>query len=239
MYIEVSDLVVAYGHHPVLHGTTLAVGEGQLAVVLGANGAGKTTLINAIAGTVPAQDGRICFRGLDISRAPPHRRAALGIATVPQGRGLFPDMSVAENLDLGAFVAAERRAVAARRARVFELFPALAERRKQAAETMSGGEQQMLAIGRALMSGPALMLLDEPSLGLSPALTLDLFRTIRTIVATGVGILLVEQNARQSLKIGDYAYLIDGGHIVDSGPAERIRSDDRVIAAYLGGPSSP
>ncbi len=237
--LEVNDLVVAYGHHPVLHGTTLAVGEGQLAVVLGANGAGKTTLINAIAGTVPAQDGRICFRGLDISRAPPHRRAALGIATVPQGRGLFPDMSVAENLDLGAFVAAERRAVAARRARVFELFPALAERRKQAAETMSGGEQQMLAIGRALMSGPALMLLDEPSLGLSPALTLDLFRTIRTIVATGVGILLVEQNARQSLKIGDYAYLIDGGHIVDSGPAERIRSDDRVIAAYLGGPSSP
>ncbi len=237
--LEVNDLVVAYGHHPVLHGTTLAVGEGQLAVVLGANGAGKTTLINAIAGTVPAQDGRICFRGLDISRAPPHRRAALGIATVPQGRGLFPDMSVAENLDLGAFVAAERRAVAARRARVFELFPALAERRKQAAETMSGGEQQMLAIGRALMSGPALMLLDEPSLGLSPALTLDLFRTIRTIVATGVGILLVEQNARKSLKIGDYAYLIDGGRIVDSGPAERIRSDDRVIAAYLGGPSSP
>ncbi len=233
--LEVSNLVVAYGRHPVLHGITKAVGEGQLAVVLGANGAGKTTLINAIAGTVPAQDGRVHFRGRDISRAPAHRRAALGIATVPQGRGLFPDMSVAENLDLGAFVSAERAAVAARRAQVFELFPALAERRKQTAETMSGGEQQMLAIGRALMSGPTLMLLDEPSLGLSPALTLELFRVIRTILETGVAILLVEQNARQSLKIGDYAYLIDGGHIVGAGSAEQIRSDGKVIDAYLGG----
>ena len=233
--LEVTDLSVAYGRHAVLHGVSMSVDEGRLAVVLGSNGAGKTTLINTISGAVPAQAGTVRFRGQDLLRLPAHGRAALGIATVPQGRGLFPDMSVAENLELGAFASSDRKRIAARRARVFELFPRLKERRRQAAETMSGGEQQMLAIGRALMSGPSMLLLDEPSLGLSPALTLDLFRIIRAITDDGVSILLVEQNARQSLKIGDQAYLMDGGRIVGSGSAAAMQSDRQVIDAYFGG----
>lgn len=235
--LEVSGLSVAYGRHPVLHEVSLAVGDGGLCVILGANGAGKTTLINAIAGTVAASAGRITLAGADISRKPAHRRVALGMATVPQGRGLFPDMTVAENLELGAFAEPDRAAIGGRLERVLALFPRLGERRGQLAETMSGGEQQMLAIGRALMSGPSLLLLDEPSLGLSPALTLDLFRAIRRIVDGGISVLLVEQNARQSLKIGDFAYLIEGGRIVNAGPTAQFRSDHAIIDAYLGGRS--
>jgi len=232
---EVSGLSVAYGHHPVLHDVSMTVGEGELVVVLGSNGAGKTTLINAISGMVRARKGTVVFRGEDITRMPAHSRTAEGIATVPQGRGLFPDMTVAENLELGAFVSSDAIATASHREHVFTLFPRLRERLRQPAETMSGGEQQMLAIGRALMSGPSLLLLDEPSLGLSPALTIDLFRAIRTIVDEGVSVLLVEQNARQSLKIADRAYLIEVGNITGSGSAEDIRADERVVAAYLGG----
>jgi acyl-CoA reductase-like NAD-dependent aldehyde dehydrogenase/ABC-type branched-subunit amino acid transport system ATPase component len=233
--LEVAELSVTYGAHPVLHEVSLRVEEGQLAVVLGSNGAGKTTLINTVAGIVPALSGAIRLRGEELLSLPAHERAARGIATVPQGRGLFPDMTVAENLDLGAFANARRKEVRRQRDRVFALFPRLAERRRQAAETMSGGEQQMLAIGRALMSEPTLLLLDEPSLGLSPALTGEVFRIIRAILDEGVSILLVEQNARQSLKIGDYAYLLDGGRIVGAGAARAIQSDHKVVDAYLGG----
>ncbi len=232
---EVANLSVAYGPHAVLEDVSMTVGEGELVVVLGSNGAGKTTLINTVAGTVPSRGGTLTFRGENVTVLPAHSRTAEGIATVPQGRALFPDMTVAENLELGAFVSTDRTATASHREHVFALFPRLKERLRQRANTMSGGEQQMLAMGRALMSGPSLLLLDEPSLGLSPALTIDLFRAIRRIVDEGVSVLLVEQNARQSLKISDRAYLIEVGRIVGSGSAAEIAADERVVAAYLGG----
>ncbi|MYZ47783.1 ABC transporter ATP-binding protein [Propylenella binzhouense] len=233
--LEVRGVSAGYGRHAVLDGVSLEVAEGELVVVLGSNGAGKTTLIGVLSGMLAPGAGTIRFRGEAIGNMPPHRRARLGIATVPQGRGLFADMSVADNLALGAFARPDGAAGAERLADVFALFPRLRERRAQAAETMSGGEQQMVALGRALMSGPALLLLDEPSLGLSPALTTEVFRAIRRIADRGVGIMLVEQNARQSLKIADRAYLIEAGRIVGAGPAAEIAADGRVLRAYLGG----
>ncbi len=232
--IEAKGLSVSYGRHIALEDVSLSVERGDITVVLGANGAGKTTLVNALAGTVALRAGTIFLDGRDITAEPPHRRVALRLATVPQGRGLFPDMSVEDNLTLGAF-ATNHDDLPNRRAAVFNLFPRLAERSRQAAETMSGGEQQMLAIGRALMAAPAYLLLDEPSLGLSPALVTELFAAVRAIANRGVGVLLVEQNALQSLKIAEHAYLMENGHIVDKGPAAGLRYDPAVIDAYLGG----
>src|ERR1700674_4313549 len=200
--IEAQNLSVSYGRHVALSDISIKLERGSITVVLGANGAGKTTLVRTLAGLVRPTAGRILLDGRDITAEPPHRRVALRLSTVPQDRGLFPDMSVEDNLALGGFVARGAREVADRCAAVYRLFPRLAERRKQAAETMSGGEQQMLAIGRALMAKPAYLLLDEPSLGLSPVLVSELFRTVRKIADRGVGVLLVEQNALQSLKIG-------------------------------------
>jgi branched-chain amino acid transport system ATP-binding protein len=233
--IEAIDLSVSYGRHVALENVSLSIDRGSLTVVLGSNGAGKTTLVNAIAGMVRLNSGTIRLDGRDITREPAHRRVQLRLATVPQGRGLFPDMSVEDNLALGAFVADDKEEITQRLDGVFKLFPRLAERRDQAAETMSGGEQQMLAIGRALMSSPAYLLLDEPSLGLSPVLTIELFRAIRKIADKGVGILLVEQNALQSLKIAEYALLLEIGRVVDKGPAAGLRYDAAVIDSYLGG----
>jgi branched-chain amino acid transport system ATP-binding protein len=232
--IEVKNVSVSYGRHVALANVSLKLDRGSITAVLGANGAGKTTLINAIAGIVPLTAGKILLDGRDITGAPPHERVAMRLATVPQGRGLFPDMSVADNLALGSF-ASDTDDLMYRRETVFRLFPRLAERRRQAAETMSGGEQQMLAIGRALMSSPAYLLLDEPSLGLSPVLISELFRTVRKIADRGVGVLLVEQNALQSLKIAELAYLVETGRIVDQGPAAGLRYDAAVIETYLGG----
>ena len=232
--IEAKGLSVSYGRHIALEDVSLTVERGDITVVLGANGAGKTTLINALAGTVPLRAGTVLLDGRDITTEPPHRRVALRLATVPQGRGLFPDMSVEDNLALGAFVT-DKDDIEARRTAIFSLFPRLAERRRQAAETMSGGEQQMLAIGRALMAAPAYLLLDEPSLGLSPVLVAELFASVRAIANRGVGVLLVEQNALQSLKIAERAYLVENGHIVDKGPAAGLRYDPTVIDTYLGG----
>ncbi len=232
--IEAKGLSVSYGRHIALEDVSLNVARGDITVVLGANGAGKSTLVAALAGVVPLRAGTIHLDGSDITFAPAHRRVALRLATVPQGRGLFPDMSVADNLALGSFVT-DQDDFASRREAVFSLFPRLAERRNQAAETMSGGEQQMLAIGRALMASPAYLLLDEPSLGLSPMLVAELFRAVRAIADRGVGVLLVEQNALQSLKIAERAYLVENGHIVDQGPAAGLRYDPGVIDTYLGG----
>jgi len=237
--IEVKGLSVAYGRHTAIEDVSLTLDRGSLTVVLGSNGAGKTTVVNAISGMVPLKSGTIALDGHDITYMPPHQRVQRRLATVPQGRGLFPDMSVEDNLALGAFVTDDKDEVAQRHENVFRLFPRLAERREQAAETMSGGEQQMLAIGRALMSSPAYLLLDEPSLGLSPVLTIDLFRTIRRIADRGVGILLVEQNALQSLKIAEQAILIETGRVVDKGPAAGMRYDASVIDTYLGGRKAP
>jgi branched-chain amino acid transport system ATP-binding protein len=233
--IEAKNLSVAHGRHVALEDVSLSIDRGDLTVVLGSNGAGKTTLVNAIAGVIPLAGGRIFLDGREITGEPPHRRVQLRLATVPQDRGLFPDMSVEDNLALGAFVTEDADDIRYRRNQVFKLFPRLAERAKQAAETMSGGEQQMLAIGRALMSSPAYLLLDEPSLGLSPLLAAELFRAIRAIADRGVGILLVEQNALQSLKIAEHAILVENGRVVDRGPAAGLRYDAAVIDAYLGG----
>jgi branched-chain amino acid transport system ATP-binding protein len=233
--IEVKGLSVAYGRHTALEDVSLTLDRGSLTVVLGSNGAGKTTLVNALSGMIHPKSGSISLDGRDITHVPPHKRVQMRLATVPQGRGLFPDMSVEDNLALGAFVSDDKNEIAQRLESNFKLFPRLAERREQAAETMSGGEQQMLAIGRALMSSPAYLLLDEPSLGLSPVLTIELFRTIRNIADKGVGILLVEQNALQSLKIAEQAILIETGRIVDKGPAAGMRYDAAVIETYLGG----
>jgi ABC-type branched-subunit amino acid transport system ATPase component len=237
--IEAQNLSVSYGRHVALADISIKIERGTITVVLGANGAGKTTLVRVLAGLVPPTAGRILLDGRDITAEPPHRRVALRLSTVPQDRGLFPDMSVEDNLALGGFVARGAREVADRCAAVYRLFPRLAERRKQAAETMSGGEQQMLAIGRALMAKPAYLLLDEPSLGLSPVLVSELFRTVRKIADRGVGVLLVEQNALQSLKIGERAYLVETGRIIDEGPASGLRYDAAVIETYLGGRKTP
>jgi branched-chain amino acid transport system ATP-binding protein len=233
--IEAKNLSVSYGRHIALEDVSIKLDRGDVSVVLGANGAGKTTLVNALAGTVPLVSGTVMLDGRNITHEPAHNRVKYRLATVPQGRGLFPDMSVEDNLALGSFVSEDKDEIEFRRAEIFRVFPRLKERAKQAASTMSGGEQQMLAIGRAMMSSPAYLLLDEPSLGLSPVLTSELFKTIRKIADKGVGVLLVEQNALQSLKIAEQAYLVETGRVVDQGPAQGLRYDASVIDTYLGG----
>jgi len=234
--LQVQGLAVAYGRHRALKGVDLAVAPGEIVVILGANGAGKTSLLKAIAGLVSAEPGgRVSLGGQALAGQPPHRIVEAGLALVPEGRGIFGDLSVHENLLLGAFAHRARPTQADNLARVLTLFPRLAERRSQLARTMSGGEQQMVAIGRALMSAPAILMLDEPSLGLSPLLCSELFRTLRAVRETGVGILLVEQNARQSLAIADRGYLLENGSIVGQGSAEGLAHDPAVQAAYLGG----
>ncbi|MBL8834815.1 MAG: ABC transporter ATP-binding protein [Alphaproteobacteria bacterium] len=233
--LEVSRLSVAYGRHRALDHVALAVAPGEIVAMLGANGAGKTTLLKAIAGLVPAQPGAAIRLGAqDIAALPAHRIVEAGIALVPEGRGIFGPLTVHENLMLGAHARRARDGEAARRASVLKLFPRLAERLDQRVRSMSGGEQQMVALGRALMSAPEILLLDEPSLGLSPLVCSELFRALARIRETGVGILLVEQNARQSLAIADRGYLIANGRIVGEGSAARLRSDEAVGAAYLG-----
>jgi len=233
--LEVSALSVLYGKHVALEGVALAVARGEIAVILGANGAGKTTLLKAIAGLVPARAGaRVALDARDLAALPPHAIVEAGIALVPEGRGIFGELTVRENLLLGAYAKRARAKEAANLDRVLHLFPQLKERYRQTVRTMSGGEQQMVAIGRALMSAPDILLLDEPSLGLSPLLCGELFRVLADIRAAGIGILLVEQNARQSLAIADRGYLIETGRIVGQGSAAELRDDPAVQRAYLG-----
>jgi branched-chain amino acid transport system ATP-binding protein len=233
--LEVSDLSAFYGKHAALSGVSLACGRGEIVAILGANGAGKTTLLKAIAGLVrPARGARIALDGRDISGLAAHRIVEAGIALVPEGRGIFADLTVRENLDMGAFARRARTTEQRNRTLVTTLFPRLAERDGQLVRTMSGGEQQMVAIGRALMSAPEILLLDEPSLGLSPMLCGELFRALARIREAGVGILMVEQNARQSLKIADRGYLIENGRIVGEGTAAALKTDPAVQRAYLG-----
>jgi len=234
--LEVKNLAVTYGRHRALEGVSARVAKGEICVILGANGAGKSTLLKAIAGMVHADHGsEIVMNGTPITAMKPHRIVEQGIALVPEGRGIFGDLTVAENLQLGAFAGRARRDEAATLDLIYRLFPRLAERRRQVARTMSGGEQQMVAIGRALMSKPEILMLDEPSLGLSPLLTQELFRSLKEIAATGVGILLVEQNARQSLKIAARGYLIENGAVRGENNAAALMRDPAVINAYLGG----
>ncbi|WP_375308716.1 ABC transporter ATP-binding protein [Bradyrhizobium sp. A11] len=233
--LEVAALSHFYGKHQALADVSLGISQGEIVAILGANGAGKSTLLKSIAGLIrPAPGARIAFDGQSIAELPAHLIVERGIALVPEGRGVFGDLTVAENLQLGAYPARARDGEADRLAQVLQLFPRLAERMRQSVRTMSGGEQQMVAIGRALMSNPLLLLLDEPSLGLSPLLSREVFRALTQIRAGGVGVLLVEQNARASLDIADRVYLIESGRNTGSGAAAAMRNDPEIQRAYLG-----
>jgi ABC-type branched-subunit amino acid transport system ATPase component len=231
--LEVHGLSHAYGRHKALDGVSIRLQAGEAVAILGANGAGKTTLLNAIAGLVRPVSGSIRFEGCELVGLSPHRIVELGIAAVPENRRLFEPMSVIENLNLGAYVGRARAGAATALDRVFELFPRLAERRRQAVRTMSGGERQMVAIGRALMTQPKLLLLDEPSLGLSPRLAAELFAVLARI-ADEVSILMVEQNARRALATANRAYLLALGRIVGEGEAKLLARDSAVARSYLG-----
>jgi len=233
--LESRNLSVFYGRHRAVENVSVTVSTGEIVVMLGANGAGKSTLLRAIAGQTPPMDGTVLMDGNDITRRPPHEIVEVGVALVPEDRGIFADLTVHENLVLGAHPKRARPCEADNMQRVLTLFPRLAERRKQLVRTMSGGERQMVAIGRAMMSAPSILMLDEPSLGLSPLLCGELFRALARIKETGVGIFLVEQNAKQSLASADRGYLLDNGHIVGSDSAQALSKDEKVRKAYLGG----
>jgi len=234
--LQVDGLCVNYGRIEAIRDVTFAVEEGAVVTLIGANGAGKTTTLKTLSGLRKVRAGAVRFQGKDITHMPPHGRVPLGISQSPEGRRIFPGMSVLENLDMGAFSRADRaKTRSADLERVFTLFPRLEERRDQLAGTMSGGEQQMLAMGRALMSRPKLMLLDEPSMGLAPKLIQQIFSIINDIREQGTTILLVEQNAMQALRIADRAYILETGEIVREGSGDDLVADDSVRAAYLGG----
>ncbi|GGB11931.1 ABC transporter ATP-binding protein [Allosediminivita pacifica] len=234
--LDVTGLSVAYGKHPALNEAVLRVNRGEIVVILGADGAGKSTLLKAVSGICEGRvQGSVTLNGTELVGLPPHRIVEEGVALVPEGRGVFPDLTVQENLTLGAYSDRAREEEGANLERVMTLFPKLGERRGQVVRTMSGGEQQMVAIGRAMMSNPALLTLDEPSLGLSPLLCKELFQNLSLVRETGIGILLVEQNAKQSLAIADRGYLLENTRIVHEGRAADLRSDPAVQAAYLGG----
>jgi len=234
MLLELAGLEVAYGGIKAVKGIDLAVDEGELVCLIGANGAGKTTTLKAICGLVLPRAGRVRYAGKDITGTPSHRLVAQGLAMVPEGRGIFRQLTVEENLAMGAFIRDDRQAVRRDLEQVFEIFPRLAERRTQSGGTLSGGEQQMLAIGRAMMSRPKLLLLDEPSMGLAPLLVQRIFETVRTISREGVTILLIEQNARLALEISTRGYVMESGKIALAGPAADLLADSKVREAYLG-----
>ena len=234
--LEVRDLSVSYGRHRALDDVALDVGTGEIVAMLGANGAGKSTLLRALGGMTPFHPGAsIMLDGIDLTRLRAHEIVDAGLALVPEGRGVFADLTVRENLALGAFPRRGRDGEPRMLEHVLALFPRLAERLRQQVRTLSGGEQQMVALGRALMSAPAVLLLDEPSLGLAPRVCREVFAVLERVRADGVAVLLVEQNAMQSLRVADRAYLIENGRIVGEGTAERLMDDPAVRHAYLGG----
>jgi branched-chain amino acid transport system ATP-binding protein len=233
--LEVKNLSVFYGRHRAVENASAKVSMGEIVVMLGSNGAGKSTFLRAIAGQTPARpDSSVVLDGVDITHRPPHEIVELGIALVPEDRGVFADLTVHENLVLGAHPRRAREREAVNIERVLQLFPKLAERRRQLVRTMSGGERQMVAVGRAMMSAPSILMLDEPSLGLAPLVCTELFRSLARIKETGVGIFLVEQNAKQSLAIADRGYLLDNGHVVGSDSAQALAKDEKIRKAYLG-----
>src|SRR6476660_5587769 len=234
MILQIDSLELYYGDAQALDGISLGAEEGELIAIVGANGAGKSSLIRTIAGIETPRAGRIAFRGGDISGLPSYRICNLGIGQVAEGRQIFPSLTVEENLQMGALLPRARGAMGETMREVFAMFPRLEERRGQAAGTMSGGEQQMLAIARCLMGKPELIMFDEPSLGLAPALVQELFRTIRALNARGLTVLLVEQNVVASLKLANRAYVLENGRIVMSGTGAALLEDDRVRQAYLG-----
>jgi branched-chain amino acid transport system ATP-binding protein len=232
--LSVEDIHTFYGAIEALKGISIEVNEGEIVTLIGSNGAGKSTTLRSISGIVPPKTGRIVFRGRDISGLPGHEIAAMGIAQSPEGRRVFPRMTVLENLEMGAFTRRDTAAIRSDVDRVYELFPRLKERAKQKAGTMSGGEQQMLAMGRALMAQPALLLLDEPSLGLAPVIVDKIYEIIREINQQGVTILLVEQNANYALDVSQRGYVLETGTVALTDKSAALRNDERVKAAYLG-----
>ncbi len=232
--LKITDLKVSYGMIEAIKGISFEVGDGEIVTLIGANGAGKTTTMHAISGLLKPAAGSIMLDDTELSKIPAHRIVSMGLAQVPEGRRVFALQTVEENLSLGAYARKDKDAIASEMERVFELFPRLKERRKQIAGTLSGGEQQMLAMGRALMAKPSILLLDEPSMGLSPLLVSEIFHIIVEINKSGTTILLVEQNAKRALAIADRAYVLETGLITLSGTGEELANDERVKKAYLG-----
>ncbi len=232
--LAVDKLDLFYGDAQALDGVSLAAGQGEIVAIVGANGAGKSSLIRSIHGMQAPSAGRVTFKGADITGWPSHRVCELGVGHVAEGRQIFPNLSVLENLEMGATLKRARGAMAATLKRVLALFPRLDERRRQAAGTLSGGEQQMLAIGRCLMGQPEMIMFDEPSLGLSPTMTQEVFRVIRTLHEDGMTILLVEQNVMASLKLAQRGYVLENGRVVLEGTGQSLLDSDRVRQAYLG-----
>jgi branched-chain amino acid transport system ATP-binding protein len=234
MLLELDEITLSYGKIEALHGISLEVAQGEIVALIGANGAGKTSTMRAISGLRAVSPGKITFDGEDITKLRADQRVKRGLCLAPEGRGIFPGMTVVENLDMGTYIRRDRSEVSDDYERVFGLFPRLQERRKQVAGTMSGGEQQMLAIGRALMARPKLMCLDEPSMGLAPQLIQQIFTIITEIAKQGTTILVVEQNAQQALSRADRAYVMETGTIVKTGTGKDLLKDDSIREAYLG-----
>jgi len=234
LLLELENVHTYYGHIHALKGLSLAVEEGEIVTLIGANGAGKTTTLRTISGVLRPRQGHVRLHGQDLGAHPPHQIVALGVVQVPEGRRVFGRLTVTENLEMGAFTRTERREIAQTMGRVFALFPRLKERRSQLAGTLSGGEQQMLAMGRAMMARPKVLLLDEPSMGLAPVLVDSIYDTIQELHRSGTTILLVEQNARMALQVADRGYVLQTGEIVLSGTAESLRANEMVRKAYLG-----
>jgi branched-chain amino acid transport system ATP-binding protein len=233
--LEIENLHSYYGHVHALKGISLEVEEGEIVTLIGANGAGKTTTLRTVSGLLPPREGRVVFDGQELNGVPAHQIVNMGISQAPEGRKVFATLTVQENLNMGAYsLGGDRGAIEENRRRVFELFPRLEERKSQIGGTLSGGEQQMLSIGRALMARPKLLMLDEPSLGLAPMLVKAIFETIQEINQGGVTILLVEQNARAALRLADKGYVLETGRTILSGSAEELIRDERVRKAYLG-----
>jgi branched-chain amino acid transport system ATP-binding protein len=232
--LELTDVDAGYSGFQALFGISMSVKAGEAVAVIGANGAGKTTLLRVVSGLLPATSGAMTMNGMSLRATPPHRIVNAGIAHVPEGRRLFPRLSVESNLKIGAYIPAARAKFGERLAFVYELFPRLKERRAQLAGTLSGGEQQMCAIGRALMSGPKLVLLDEPSMGLAPVIVAQVFGLVRRIRSEGYTVLIVEQNVRQVLKFADRGYLLEAGRIKASGSAQDMLASDDIQKAYMG-----
>ncbi|MEW6231211.1 MAG: ABC transporter ATP-binding protein [Chloroflexota bacterium] len=235
MLLDINDLEVYYGNIRALAGISFQVDEGEIVTLIGANGAGKSTTLRTISGLIPARSGSVTFQGKNLLACPPHEIVDMGVAHVPEGRGIFGNLTVLENLRLATYSVKDREEIRRRFKRVFGLFPRLEERKGQLGATLSGGEQQMLAVARALMTGGKLMLLDEPSMGLSPILVREIFRTIQEINQAGTTILLVEQNARMALWVANRAYVLETGRITLSGKPEEMAKNPEVRKAYLGG----
>jgi branched-chain amino acid transport system ATP-binding protein len=232
--LEAKDLHVYYGVIQALKGISFEVNQGEIIALIGANGAGKTTTLQTLTGLLSAKQGSLFFEGRDITKTPAHKIVQMGIAHVPEGRRVFADLSVYENLIMGAYTRKDKNEIAETLAYVYKRFPRLEERKSQRAGTLSGGEQQMLAMGRALMSRPKIMLMDEPSMGLSPIFVEEIFNIIRDISATGTTVLLVEQNAKKALEIANRAYVLETGNIVLEGDAKVLMNNDQIKKAYLG-----